>query len=54
MNLLSPFFNVKVPWLATLGKIFSCKSRSIGMGDRREPIPLNCFQVPPVGEIDED
>ena len=25
---------------ATLGKIFSCKSRSTGIGDRREPIPL--------------
>ena len=22
------------------------------MGDRREPIPLDGFQVPPVGEID--
>ena len=35
-----PFFNRKVPWQATLGKIFSCNLRSTGIGDRREPIPL--------------
>ena len=41
MNLLTSHLQWKgIVACATLGNIFSCKSRSIGMGDCKEPIPI--------------